>query len=254
MTGPLPNFVIIGAQKSATRWLRTNLRQHPDVYIVDREVAFFSNAKRFRELGLDWYRDQMVGWAGEAHRGEGTPAYMMWRHHPDQVAVRIDESLPDARVMAILRNPIDRAESAMVHHIQRERLRPDSNLLEVVRASDPERDPLGLVAGGWYARSLEPYHDRFGDRLLVLFHDDLGVDPLAVYRAAADHLDLSSDFTPPELEQVVFSNRGREGAAPEPDAPDLEERVELWQYFRDDVARLEAMTGRDLSAWDPTPT
>jgi hypothetical protein len=248
-TPPLPNFIIVGAQKSATRWLRTNLGEHPDVYIVDREVAFFSNAKRFRELGLDWYREQFGGWSGESHVGEGTPAYMMWRHHPDQVAGRIDESLPDSRVMAILRNPIDRAESALVHHIQRERVRPDANLLQLVEQTDPARDPLGLVAGGWYARSLTPYHERFGDRLLVLIHDDLAVDPKGVYRAAADHIDLSDDFLPPDLERVVFSNRA--DAPPSGTAPTEDERRALWAYFRDDVRELEQMIDRDLSQWDP---
>ena len=199
-TPPLPTFIIVGMQKSATRWLRTDLAPaHPDVFIVDHEVAFFDNAKRFRELGLDWYRTQFDEWNGESHRGEGTPAYMMWRHHPDQVAVRIDESLPDGRVLAILRNPIDRTgEPALVHHIQRAAA-PGRNLLEVVQQTDPAKDPLGLVAGGWYARSLAPYHERFGDRLLVLIHDDLAVDPLGVYRSAAEHVGLSDDFTPPDL-------------------------------------------------------
>lgn len=245
----LPTFIIIGAQKSATRWLRTNLGAHPDVFIVDRELAFFSNERRFRELGLDWYRAQFSESSGEPIIGEGTPAYMMWRHHPERVAERIDVSLPDARVLAILRNPIDRAMSAMVHHIQRERLPSDANLVEVVRSIPPEDDFLALVAGGWYAKSLAPYHERFGDRLLVLLHDDVAARPLSVYQAAAAHVGADIAFTPPELERVVFSNRAR---SPEiSTALTDEDRLELWQYFRDDVRQLEQMTGLDLSVWDP---
>lgn len=247
---PLPTFLIIGAQKSATRWLRTNLGAHPDVFTVERELAFFSNEKRFRELGLDWYRAQFGGWSGQRIVGEGTPAYMVWRHHPDRVAVRIDESLPGVRLLAILRNPIDRAASAMLHHIRRERLAPRSKLVELARATPPEQDLLTLISGGWYARSLEPYRDRFGDRLQILFHDDVVARPREVYETAAAHIGISDDFVPPDLETVVFSNRER---SPEI-ATELthDERVELWQYFRDDVRELEQMTGRDLSAWDPT--
>jgi hypothetical protein len=247
---PLPDFLVIGAQKSATRWLRSNLGQHPDVYYMDREMVFFSSEKRYHQLGLAWYRSQFDGWSGEQHVGEGTPAYMMWRHHPERVVERIDESLPGVRPIAILRNPIDRAESAMLHHVQRERVPAHARLVDVMRNSNPERDSLGLVAGGWYARSLQPYHERFGDRLLVLFHDDLAADAMAVYRSAADHLGLDSAFVPPQLERVVASNRA---AAEAPStALSVEDRVAMWEYFRDDVRALEEMTGRDLHAWDPT--
>jgi hypothetical protein len=247
--GPLPTFIIIGAQKSATRWLRNNLGEHPDVYIADRELAFFSNRKRFEDLGLDWYRTQFTDVQGETIIGEGTPAYMMWRHHPEQVAQRIDESLPDARVLAILRNPVDRAMSAMVHHVQRERLPVDANLLDVVRETPPEEDFLALVAGGWYAASLAPYAERFGDRLMVLIHDDISTEPRTVFENAAAHVGASSDFVPTGLERVVYSNKAR--------SPEVrtrltyEERRQLWQYFQDDVRDLEVMIGRDLSIWDP---
>jgi hypothetical protein len=212
-------------------------------------VAFFSNEKRYRELGLDWYRSQFGDWSGQPRVGEGTPAYMIWRHHPERVAARIDESLPDARVLAILRNPIDRAASAMLHHIQRERLPANANLLDVVRSTPPEKDFLTLVSGGWYARSLAPYRDRFGDRLAILFHDDIAVEPRAVYETAAAHIGIADEFVPPDLERVVFSNRAR--------TPDIStsltpaERAELWSYFVDDVRELEKMTGRDLSIWEP---
>jgi hypothetical protein len=247
---PLPTFLIIGAQKSATRWLRTNLGQHPEVFIADHEVAFFSNRKRFEELGLDWYRTQFADVVDEAIIGEGTPAYMMWRHHPEQIAQRIDESLPGARVLAILRNPIDRAQSAMIHHVQRERLPANANLVAVVRETPPEQDFLALIAGGWYAKSLAPYAERFGDRLLVLIHDDIATEPRAVYERAAAHVGAAADFEPLALERVVYSNRARTDEARSVLTDD--ERVELWDYFRDDVRQLEEMIGRDLSIWDPT--
>jgi hypothetical protein len=63
--GSVPTFLIIGAQKSATRWLRHNLGLHPEAYTAPRELGFFNYNRRFDGLGLDWYRSQFEGWNGE---------------------------------------------------------------------------------------------------------------------------------------------------------------------------------------------
>src|SRR5262245_20093922 len=145
---PLPTFLIIGAQKSATRWLRLNLGLHLDVYTQPREVEFFNSADRFDDLGVEWYRAQFDGWRGEPFVGEATPGYMFWRHGAQTVADRIRRVVPEVRLIAILRNPVDRAQSALVHHIEFEALPPDTDLLEYVRSVRPERDRLGIIAGG----------------------------------------------------------------------------------------------------------
>ena len=249
-TLPLPTFLIIGAQKSATRWLRSNLGRHPHVYAAPHEVEFFNNGERFGSRGADWYRGQFAGWAGEHVVGEATPGYMIWRHHPPVVANRIKEIVPDARLIAVLRNPVDRANSAMVHHIRRGRLPEGSTLLEHVRAQPPEADRVGLVTGGWYAASLRPFQRTFGDQLLVLLHDDVRDDPQAVYNAALRHVGANPQFRPTELDQIVFSNQEGEASHWRRDLLP-EDRAELYEYFRDDVLELEQLLGRDLSMWKP---
>jgi hypothetical protein len=246
---PLPTFVVIGAQKSATRWLRTNLGKHPDVYTAAREIVFFSSAERF-ERGEAWYREQFEGWDGERVVGEASPAYMMWRHRPAVVADRMHGTLGDVPLVAILRNPVDRARSAFVHHLDQGRVPAGTALLEHVRACPPEQDRLGIVSGGWYAASLRPYRERFGDRLLVLLHDDLGTDAAGIYRTTLRHVGADESFVPPALDRVRFSIRARDG---ESEAAELSpaERAELSSYFRDDVTQLEELLGRDLSMWDP---
>jgi uncharacterized protein (TIGR03086 family) len=245
---PLPSFIIIGAQKSATRWLRSNLAKHPDVFAPDFEVTFFNNGRQYHQGGPDWYRSQFSGWEGQSIVGEATPGYMMWRHRPGVVARRIQATIPDVRVMAILRNPIDRAVSGMLHHQRRGRLPKKKRLVDLVHRTDPESDPLGLVAGGWYSASLRPYVRRFGPQLRVVLYEDVGDDPRAVYREALAHVGARPDFAPDDLGEVVFSNR-------RPSTPDdlvtEEERLELWSYFEDDVRRLERLIGRDLSCWAP---
>lgn len=249
---PLPTFLIIGAQKCATRWLRFNLGLHPDVYAASTELSFFNNGPRYEDLGVAWYRDQFAGWTGEAVVGEATPGYMFWRHRPYICRERIRDVVPDVRLIAILRNPIDRAQSAMTHHIASSGLANDSDLLDLVERTPPERDKLGLVSGGWYAESLEPYRDTFGDQLLVMLHDDIDADAGAFYRSAADHVGATREFVPPDLEEVRFSYRQRPGGD-RTDIPALtiEQRRKLYEYFADDLARLEKMLGRDLSMWHP---
>jgi hypothetical protein len=246
---PLPTFLIIGAQKSATRWLRLNLGLHPDVFAASAELEFFNNGTRYRDEGPDWYREQFSGWQGEAIVGEATPGYMFWRHGPDRVAARIAETVPDVRLIATLRNPIDRAQSGMVHHIEGGRLPGDSVLVDLVKQTPPEQDRLGIIAGGWYAASLEPFRERFGERLLVLFHDDVDAEPARPYRAALEHVGADPDFAPSHLSRVVFSNQ-RARVAHESMLTDAD-RAELWEYFRADVARLEEMLDVDLSHWAP---
>jgi len=249
---PLPTFLIIGAQKCATRWLRFNLGLHPDVFAASTELSFFNNGPRFEDPGVSWYREQFEGWTDEPIVGEATPGYLFWRHRPSICRDRIRAVVPDARLIAILRNPIDRAQSAMIHHIASGALAGDSDLLELVQQEPPKHDRLGLITGGWYATSLAPYHATFGDQLLVVFQEDIDVDPHAFYRRAAEHIGATRPFSPPDLETVRFSNRERPGLDRAAIAPlTIEKRRKLYKYFAADVAKLEKMVGRDLSSWNP---
>jgi hypothetical protein len=246
---PLPTFLIIGAQKSATRWLRVNLGEHPDIYTAPRELSYFNRDRRVKRSGLAWYRSQFEGWNGEPVVGEATPGYMIHRHDPTVVAKRIDRFLPDVRLVAILRNPIDRANSALAHHARRRRLSSKATLLKTVRKRDPNHERLGLIAGGWYAASLRPYFRRFGPRLLVLLHDDVQSDPRGVYERALRHVGAEPSFVPEGLERVVFSNRRADDKRAQLSQAD---RLALWEYFRDDVRHLQWYLRRDLSMWDPS--
>jgi hypothetical protein len=247
---PLPTFIVIGAQKCATRWLRINLGQHPDIFTAQSEMHFWNNGNRVKNQGTDWYRDQFEGWNGEPIVGEATPGYMIWRHHPELVSERMKQHHPDARLIAILRNPVDRAQSAMMHHIRRERIPSGSRLVDVVRERGaPESDWFSLIAGGWYAASLGPFVERYGDQVLVLFHDEVTNDPVRPYQRALKHVGADPHFTPDDLSRVVFSNQG--GRAGRRNQLTHDDRVVLWEYFRADVARLEQILGVDLSRWSP---
>lgn len=249
---PLPNFLIIGAQKSGTVWLNTNLRMHPDIFLPSYEVWFFN--KKY-EQGLNWYRTHFKGWDGESLIGETTPGYMMWREHPTTIAARIDSVLPEVRLISLLRNPIDRTYSAFLHHMRKGRIPTDANLIDRVRSIDPRHDQLGLIAGGWYAASLAPYVERFGDRLQVFLYDEIAKNPNYLYSQVLEHIGASTDFSPPGL-----SRARHKGEAPEksqyykegkPRVLTSAERQELYEYFRQDIEQLEELLGRKLDFWYP---
>lgn len=108
-TGSLPDFVIIGAQKSGTTSLYHVLSQHPYVRPAARkELHYFSI---FFHRGLDWYRSCFPSPEQEAGRstitGESSPYYLFHPHAPRRMA----EALPQTRLIVLLRNPVDRAYS-----------------------------------------------------------------------------------------------------------------------------------------------
>jgi hypothetical protein len=225
------------------------------VYTAPLELGFFHSRRRYEEGGVDWYRAQFGGWAGERCVGEATPGYMMWRLDPIAIAERIEHVVPEAQLIAVLRNPIDRAYSAMLHHVRRQRIPPWSSLLELVRRQPPHHEFMGLVAGGWYAASLEPYYKWFGEQLLVLVFDDIVADARSAYAQALSHIGVAPGFAPPDLHEIVYSNRASPGTGYGPSRipaePSLEERRALYEYFRDDLRRLEDLLERDFSIWYP---
>src|SRR5688572_14326389 len=114
----LPDFLIVGAMRSGTTSLHKYLQAHPDVFVASgKEVHFFD--RRYGR-GLDWYRSRFAGVTTERVVGEATPAYM----YDENAIARIAHDLPDARLIVVLRNPVDRAYS----HYWRNRSRGRENL------------------------------------------------------------------------------------------------------------------------------
>jgi hypothetical protein len=107
----LPDFMIIGGQRCGTTSMYSYLVQHPDVApAFIKETHFFD---RNYHKGVDWYRTYFPTQSGNgtpsAHpiTGEATPIYLF---HPD-VPKRVSDSLPDAKLIILLRNPVFRAHS-----------------------------------------------------------------------------------------------------------------------------------------------
>ena len=105
MAAPLPEFLGLGTQKGGTTTLHRLLEQHPDVYLpACKEVHFFDLNY---DAGEGWYRNHFTDAKPHQTCGEITPFYLF---HPD-VPGRIHNLLPKARMVVLLRDPVERTIS-----------------------------------------------------------------------------------------------------------------------------------------------
>ncbi len=104
----LPTFLGIGTQRGATTWLANCLREHPDVFVPElKEASFFDIHYRY---GWHFYEGFFGGAQNVKAVGEITPDYLYCLKCPERIA----RHLPDVKLFAILRNPIERAYSAYI--------------------------------------------------------------------------------------------------------------------------------------------
>ncbi len=112
----LPTFLIVGAQKAGTTSLYRYLAKHPNIKpnFVVKELSFFDE---YYDRGLPWYKSHFSFKRKNQHYFEGTTHYLF---HP-LAPKKIKEALPNIKVIALLRNPIDRAYSSYKHQVRAER-------------------------------------------------------------------------------------------------------------------------------------
>ena len=205
----LPDFLIIGAQKAGTTALYAYLRWHPEITGPSfKEVSYFD---RHYAHGERWYRGHLPGrqrlWLTKRRRGswplvgEASPSYLFHPLAPERVAAL----MPRARLIALLRNPVDRAFSHYQHEVAlgREQLRFEDALDREEDRMRGEvermlRDPTYFshawwnytyAARGLYAEQLERWFAAFPrEQLLVLFMEEMLEQPAETYARALDFL------------------------------------------------------------------
>ena len=186
----LPNFLVIGAEKGGTTWLDLQLRQHHDIFLPEtKEVHFFNRfgsnldeCDNFTNRGLSWYEKFFSSWAGQKAVGEVTPMYLCDNAAPQ----RIHDTLPDVKVICILRNPISRAQS----HYWMAATKSHTRLsLEEIVETDDDR----IIKRGLYSTQLKRYLDLFPvDRILVLYFEDVFSAPHAALSQVFQFLDVEN--------------------------------------------------------------
>lgn len=184
----LPNLLIVGVAKAGTTSLFWYLAQHPDVCgSSQKEVNFFSPViyGRHPEMSLDHYAGHFDECSGERYRLEATPKYFLGGR---ELAKVVDETLPGVRILVNLRNPVDRFWSAYRY------TRLQGGIAESVTVGEFYEKCLGLhqsgedglesnaryraLSVGRYGDFLDGWLDVFGERLRVVFFEDLVAAPI----------------------------------------------------------------------------
>lgn len=209
----LPNFFIIGAAKSGTTALYDYLNQHPQIYMSPfKEPKFFAlegEKPEFRGLAAEWginrsqftdieaYRALFRDASSEKIIGEASTLYLYSRKAPE----RISHHVPDAKLVAVLRNPVERAYSAFLHMMRdsREPLHDFAQALgeEEARIADNWAPVYHYKHRGFYYSQLQRYFDKFDrDQIRVYLYDDLKSDPAGMVRSIFGFLEVDESFVP----------------------------------------------------------
>jgi len=249
----LPDVIIPGAQKCGTSSLFAWMDQHPEVHgSIPKEVHYFDGggpSTRDRwPRGEPWYRAHFPtrNRVGAGIAIEATPRYML---HPAAPA-RIASSLPNVRLIVLLRNPVERAISHYFH--QRKRGREPLALLEALEAEasrlDPggdESDPLShegwihasYVLRGMYAEQIERLYASIDpERILVLESDRMFAEPGPTLQSVFEFSGVRPDVMPRDLSPRMVGRRSD---------VDPEARAFLERVFEEPNRRLYELLGED---------
>ena len=248
-TPPGMEFLVIGAQKAGTTTLWNLLRDHPQLWFPDaKEAPFFSHTEVY-EAGWASYLERLRVPAGEGVlRGTITPHYMQGRRDAGTrlVAERVHRLLPEVRIVALLRDPVERARSQHAMAIARglEQRDAEGALSELLRGQALREGRLApgdtntYVVQGEYGRILGEYLSLFPrEALHIELSDSLSSDPEGVVRRVLHFLGVREDYQPAAPRQRSFAG-GREAR--------VEDR-ELTRLLRS----IDAIRGEDLGPAPP---
>jgi len=155
------DFLIVGAQKSGSTSLRAFLEeQKKDIFILNRELHFWNRNGQYQDgAGLNAYLENFAEAKPNQIKGEKSPSYLVSKEAPE----RIHKHFPKVKIIAILRNPIDRAYSAYWHGRRVGAIETSTTFGEAVRNYKVNQGkPYGdLVSAGFYSEQIARYLNFF---------------------------------------------------------------------------------------------
>ncbi len=271
-----PKFIIIGAGKCGTTSLHNYLDQHPQVYICPQKETFFFMAEEKRQQNQKWgavtsieeYSKLFSQAPENSVIGEISTVYYS---HKDSASL-IHQYIPQTKIIAILRDPAQRAFSDYQMHFRKGREKRDfSTTIKAQRK---------YIRQGFYYAELKPFFEIFArDQIKILLYEDLCKNSLSFMQDLFRYIEVDDQFIPD------MSKRGRDSALPKnavlnrllskqnlltkaltnliPNSitnklikqnsykPKLsdKDRSQLVQIYREDILQLQELLELDLSAW-----
>ena len=251
----MPAFIVIGTHRGGTSAFYHYLTEHPGIGAATTKEVNYFDRNYFK--GNLWYRAHFPTRGQRANRadfisGEASPHYLFHSLVPQRVA----QTIPDVRLIALLRNPVERAWSHYRRYIYlgRETLPFEEAIAEEERrlSADPYDTAGGTsyLARGLYANQLERWYSLFSPRqMLILRSEDFYADPAAILTQTLDFLEMPRDGLPEETAYDRFD--GYAGPAAQSGetrmAPETRARLSAW--FAPHNQRLYDELGRDMG-WE----
>ncbi|MEG4168347.1 MULTISPECIES: sulfotransferase, partial [unclassified Microcoleus] len=240
----VPNFIIIGSQRCGTTSLYTYLAQHPQILTpIKKEMDFFS---WHFDRGIDWYLAHFPPMpSGEEFvTGEASPSYFDYREAPE----RLYTAFPEAKLIVLLRNPVDRAISQFYRLTD---LNWEARSLDRVISDEIERlnqnpeyiigeEPGNYLARGRYIEFIKNWRTFFPpEQLLILKSEDFYAGAATTVKQVLEFLDL------PEYQLSQYQNANPGSYQPVNESV----RDRLSDYFRPYNQELEEYLARQFD-WE----
>lgn len=296
----LPNFLIFGVQKAGTTSIYSYLKQHPQVFMSPRkETDFFcrdlsvpipadesrlTRGGRQRILTIEDYEALFARATDEVAIGEASPNYL-FAH--ENAASGIKKYVPDAKLIAILRNPVERAYSDYLMHVRQVVGNRKPLALQVKESAQSSHT---LLKGRYY-EGVKHFLETFGaEQVKIFLYDELRQDSVGLMRQIYEFIGVDPSFEadtgkkqqtaqvpknqsihqllqtnnpvrslagsilrkvmPEEKRQKLRSRLIAANSAGKEELPlSAEDRQLLEVYYREDVRQLQDLIDRDLSGW-----
>jgi hypothetical protein len=213
-----PDFYIVGAPKSGTTAMYEYLRQHPDLYLPERkELRYFGGDLDIRDR-IPLTEDEYLAYFAGAPPNSLIGTAYVWYLYSRSAAAEISRFTPEARIVVMVRNPVDMLPALHAEHLTNGN--EDISSFREALAAEPDRRagrripahvhlPQGLLYSEVprYAEQIERYAAAFGrERVHVIVFDDFSAAPADAYRSTLRFLGVRDDFAPGSFE-VINANR-----------------------------------------------
>jgi len=289
----LPNFYIIGANKAGTTSLYYYLDQHPDIFMCWPKEPMFFMAEDINDdirnrpdaqhlkIFVGNFKDYSALFdkvSDERAIGEASTGYLPNYNVPQ----RIKKYTPEAKFIAILRNPVDRAYSAYTYALALG-IEPLNNFSQAIEEAQ-SNNWRHYVKLGLYCRQLLKYYETFNkNQIRIYLYDDLRSDPLSLVKSIFQFLEVDDSFIPdiskehnvtliPKnkmmhllLTKLTAISTNIEPMIPinvsglfnkminlnltKPPKLDIQTRKDLIEVYREDILKLQDLLQRDLTSW-----
>ena len=190
------DFIGIGIRKSATTWIAKCLGEHPQIcFSSKKEIHFFDKLFNFRK-GIKFYKKFFSHCSPEKIKGEFSAPYIFNKRAPRLIY----QTFPEAKIIACIRNPIERAFSSY----RSEGIRGKGSLSVYKNFEEALKKRPALTENGFYYKHLKRYFDLFPrENILVLIYEDIEKDPVHFIQNIYRFLGVDDSFSPQQAQKRV---------------------------------------------------